>query len=55
MSNGYSSGFGHASSLFSLEDPILDRTATPKGAFGWSGYHNTIFGLTDRTASTAYL
>ena len=43
MSNGYSRGFGHASSLFSLEDPILDRTAIPKGAFGWSGYHNTYF------------
>ena len=43
MSNGYSSGFGYTHSLFSLEEPILDGTATPKGVFGWSGYHNTYF------------
>ena len=43
MSNGYSSGFGYAYSLFSLEEPMLDGTGTPKGVFGWSGYHNTHF------------
>ena len=43
MSNGYSSGFGYAYSPFSLEEPNLDGTATPKGVFGWSGYHNAYF------------
>ena len=26
-----------------MEDPILDGTGSPKGVFGWSGYHNTHF------------
>ena len=43
MSNGCSSWFGNAYSLFCLQDPILDGTASPTGAFGWSGYHNTYF------------
>jgi len=26
-----------------MEDPLLDGTGSPKGVFGWSGYHNTHF------------
>ncbi|MEC7877537.1 MAG: serine hydrolase domain-containing protein [Bacteroidota bacterium] len=26
-----------------MENPILDGTGSPKGVFGWSGYHNTHF------------
>jgi len=26
-----------------MEDTILDGTGSPKGVFGWSGYHNTHF------------
>ena len=26
-----------------MEDPISDGTGSPKGVFGWSGYHNTHF------------
>ena len=43
MSAGYNSGFGYAFSMFSLEEPLLDGTGSPKGIFGWSGYHNTHF------------
>ena len=43
VSGGYNSGFGYAFSMFSLEEPLLDGTGSPKGIFGWSGYHNTHF------------
>ena len=43
ISNGYNNGFGYAYSLFNLEEPLLDGTGSPKGIFGWSGYHNTHF------------
>jgi len=43
ISSGYNNGFGYAYSLFKLEEPLLDGTGTPKGIFGWSGYHNTHF------------
>jgi CubicO group peptidase (beta-lactamase class C family) len=43
ISAGYNSGFGYAYSLFNLEEPLLDGTGSPKGIFGWSGYHNTHF------------
>lgn len=43
VSAGYNSGFGYAFSMFSLEEPLLDGTGSPKGIFGWSGYHNTHF------------
>ena len=47
MSDGYSSGFGYAYSLFSLEEPILDGTATPKGSLAGLATTIPIFGLTD--------
>ena len=43
ISRGYNNGFAYAFSLFSLEEPLLDGTGSPKGIFGWSGYHNTHF------------
>jgi CubicO group peptidase (beta-lactamase class C family) len=43
ISAGYNTGFGYAYSLFNLEEPLLDGTGSPKGIFGWSGYHNTHF------------
>jgi len=43
ISNGYNNGFGYAYSVFNLEEPLLDGTGSPKGIFGWSGYHNTHF------------
>ena len=43
MSDGYSTGFGYAYSLFNLIEPALDGTGSPAGIFGWSGYHNTHF------------
>lgn len=48
ISNGFNNGFGYAYSLFHLEEPLLDGTGSPKGIFGWSGYHNTHFWI-DRT------
>tara|TARA_B100000287_G_scaffold317264_1_gene300976 strand:+ start:1234 stop:2466 length:1233 start_codon:yes stop_codon:yes gene_type:complete len=32
-----------------LEDPALDGTGSPKGVFGWSGYHNTHFWIDPET------
>ena len=43
ISGGYDDGFGYSYSMFSLQEPILDGTGSPKGIFGWSGYHNTHF------------
>lgn len=43
ISNGFNNGFGYAYALFHLEEPLLDGTGSPKGIFGWSGYHNTHF------------
>jgi CubicO group peptidase (beta-lactamase class C family) len=37
--NGFEIGF----SFFVLTDPDRDGTNSPKGIFGWSGYHNTHF------------
>jgi CubicO group peptidase (beta-lactamase class C family) len=37
--NGFEIGF----SFFVLIDPDRDGTNSPKGIFGWSGYHNTHF------------
>ena len=50
ISSGYDSGFGYSFSMFSLEEPLLDGTGSPKGIFGWSGYHNTHFWI-DQTNS----
>jgi len=36
---GFSTGF----SLFNLTNPIRDGTLSPKGIFGWGGYHATLF------------
>ena len=43
LSRGFNNGLGIAYSFFVVEEPILDGTSTPKGSFGWSGYHNTHF------------
>lgn len=40
---GYNNGQAHGYSLFVLQEPALDGTGSPKGIFGWSGYHNTHF------------
>jgi CubicO group peptidase (beta-lactamase class C family) len=37
------SGFDEGFSLFVLKDPDIDGTNSPKGIFGWPGYHNTHF------------
>ena len=37
--DGFDSGFG----LFVLKHPDIDGTNSPKGIFGWPGYHNTHF------------
>jgi CubicO group peptidase (beta-lactamase class C family) len=37
--DGFDKGFG----LFVLKHPDLDATNSPKGIFGWPGYHNTHF------------
>jgi CubicO group peptidase (beta-lactamase class C family) len=37
--NGFEIGF----SFFVLTDPDRDGTKSPKGIFGWAGYHNTHF------------
>ena len=55
MSNGYSSGFGYAYSPFSLEERNLDGTLLQKVSLAGLATTIPIFGLTDRTASTAYL
>ncbi len=39
FSPGYDMGF----SVFVLDEPGGDGTRTPRGIFGWSGYHNTHF------------
>ena len=36
-------GFYYGFSLFVLDNPEIDGTASSKGIFGWSGYHNTHF------------
>ena len=43
IAGGYDDGFGYAYSMFSLQEPLLDGTGSPRGIFGWSGYHNTHF------------
>ena len=43
IAGGYDDGFGYSYSMFSLQEPLLDGTGSPKGIFGWSGYHNTHF------------
>jgi CubicO group peptidase (beta-lactamase class C family) len=40
---GYNNGLAHGYSVFILQQPELDGTGSPKGIFGWSGYHNTHF------------
>jgi CubicO group peptidase (beta-lactamase class C family) len=37
--DGFDQGFG----LFVLKHPDIDGTNSPKGIFGWPGYHNTHF------------
>lgn len=39
----FDNGFGFACSFFVLENSYLDGTGSPRGIFGWSGYHNTHF------------
>ena len=36
-------GFNYGFSMFVLEDPNVDGTGSPKGIYGWSGYHGTHF------------
>ena len=43
IAGGYDDGFGYSYSMFSLQEPLLDGTGSPRGIFGWSGYHNTHF------------
>ena len=43
ISRGYDDGMAYAFSFFTLQEPMLDGTGSPKGIFGWSGYHNTHF------------
>ena len=44
MSNGYSSGFGYAYSLFILEETMLDGTGVPKGVFNLVNGYGPIVG-----------
>ena len=43
IAGGYDDGFAYSYAMFSLQEPLLDGTGSPKGIFGWSGYHNTHF------------
>lgn len=43
LTNGYDNGQDFGYSFFILSEPALDGTGSPKGIFGWSGYHNTHF------------
>ena len=36
-------GFNYGFSMFVLDDPLVDGTGSPKGIYGWSGYHGTHF------------
>ena len=36
-------GFNYGFSMFVLDDPMVDGTGSPKGIYGWSGYHGTHF------------
>ncbi|MDP6931233.1 MAG: serine hydrolase domain-containing protein [Planctomycetota bacterium] len=42
-------GFDMGFSLFVMSDPARDGTRTPKGIFGWAGYHNTHFWIDPAT------
>jgi CubicO group peptidase (beta-lactamase class C family) len=41
--NPYDDGFDQGFGLFVLKHPDIDGTNSPKGIFGWPGYHNTHF------------
>jgi CubicO group peptidase (beta-lactamase class C family) len=41
--NPYGDGFDQGFGLFVLKHPDIDGTNSPKGIFGWPGYHNTHF------------
>jgi len=43
LMGGYNNGMDYGYSLFVLSEPALDGTGSPRGIFGWSGYHNTHF------------
>ena len=43
VSKGDGNGFDIGYSFFNLTEPLLDGVNSPKGIFGWSGYHNTHF------------
>lgn len=40
---GYNNGQDYGYSFWVLTEPALDGTGSPKGVYGWSGYHNTHF------------
>ena len=43
LENGTFIGSSTAFSLFNLTNPIRDGGLSPKGIFGWGGYHGTLF------------
>jgi CubicO group peptidase (beta-lactamase class C family) len=43
LMRGYDNGNDFGYSVFVLDEPALDGTGSPKGIWGWSGYHNTHF------------
>ncbi|TMU50716.1 serine hydrolase domain-containing protein [Flagellimonas algicola] len=43
LENGTFTGCSTGFSLFILTDPVKDGTLSPKGIFGWGGYHGTLF------------
>jgi len=42
-------GFDMGFSVFVLREPALDGSRSPKGIYGWSGYHNTHFWVDPQT------
>jgi CubicO group peptidase (beta-lactamase class C family) len=43
LERGYNKDQDLGYSLWVLTEPALDGTGSPKGIYGWSGYHNTHF------------
>ncbi len=43
LRRGYNNGQDFGYSLWVLTEPALDGAGSPRGIYGWSGYHNTHF------------